>query len=202
MSEITPNEEFVKANFDSTVKLVEKLSTTSHLKTMLEFLGDRYALCPASANKDYFSAFPGGLAYHNLNVVKWIGKFANLLCPDVYSKETLLKVALLAEIGKVGDLEHDYYLATDQKWQRDRGIFYEINKDISFMRIPQRSLFLANNFGVPLTQEEYLAILLFEGQNDETNSAYKYREPKLSLILQYANQWAQRSEKENVVNFP
>ena len=166
---------------------------------MAKMLGERYALCPASANIDYYSAFPGGLVYHTLHLLQWVGRFSNLMCPNVFSKETLLKVSVLAEIGKVGDLQSDYFIPTTTKWQKEKGYMYEINQNVSYMRMNQRSLFLAKEFNIPLTFDEYTAILLSDKTNEESSNNYKYREPDLALVLQNANQWAQRLESKNTI---
>lgn len=208
MPEITPDFEFIKKNYDKTLELIKKVYKTEDEKVfvppllrMIESLGERYAICPASSNKDYYSAFPGGLCYHNLHVLQWIGRFASIMAPKEYSPETLLKVSILHSIGKIGDWNLDLYLPVQEDWKKKNGTYYDVNSDIQFMKIPQRSLYLASQYNVPLTQEEYLAILLSEGQNDDENAQYRYRETKLSIILHYANYWAQRLERENKINY-
>lgn len=200
---ITPNEEFIKKNYDKTTDLIRKVcgENTSLLK-MIEDLGVRYAICPASSHENYYSAFPGGLAYHNLHVLQWMGRFASLLAPKEYSNESMLKVSILSEIGKIGDIQNDLYLPTQDDWKKKNGQHYDVNNNIQYMRVNQRSLFLAAHYGVSLTQDEYLAILLSEGQNEDANVLYRYKDPKLALILQYANSWAQKLEKENTINWP
>jgi hypothetical protein len=206
VTDIIANEEFIKRNYDKTLDLIRKVFKSGDEDTfippllrMIEDLGERYAICPASSNKDYYSAFPGGLCYHNLHVLTWIGRVATTLAPKEFSNETLLTVSLLHSIGKVGDEKHDLYVPTKEDWKIKNGTYYDINPDLQYIRVPQRSLYLASRYNIPLTQDEYLAIMLAEGQNDEANSSYRYREPKLALILQYATQWAERIEKENNV---
>jgi len=103
-----------------------------------------------------------------------------------------------------GNILKEAYFEKDlaEDWKIKNGTYYDINPDINFMRIQQRSLHLANQYGVPLEEEEYLAILLSEGQNDDTNASYKYREPDLATILHYANDWCQRIEKQTKVAWP
>lgn len=203
MAEINPTEEFIRRNYEKTAELLKKVySTESPLLKLVQDLGERYALCPASSHKDYYSAFPGGLCYHNLHVLQWMNRFAAIMAPNLYSSETLLKLSILHDIGKIGDQKDDLYLPTNEDWKRRNGQYYDVNPNMQFMRIPQRSLFLATQYGIPLTQEEYLAIMLYEGQEDEANSTYKYREPKLATILYFASTWAQKIEKENIIQWP
>jgi hypothetical protein len=132
--------------------------------------------------------------------LQWVGRFSNLMSPHVYSKDTLLKVSILAEIGKVGDMNENYFVSTQTQWQRDKGWMYEINNKVSYMRINQRCLYLAKEFNIPLSSDEYLAILLADKTNED-NEGYKHREPALALILQYANQWSQKLESQNIIHY-
>jgi hypothetical protein len=136
-------------------------------------------------------------------VVGWLTQFASIVAraDPGFNPTSLMKVALLHCVGKVGTMTEDYYLPQSSQWHKDRGMLYEINPDIQYMKIPQRSLFLAQEAGIKLTQDEYLAIQLSDGQYDDSNSSYKYKEPKLALVLQNAVQWARKLEKENTVKF-
>jgi hypothetical protein len=111
-------------------------------------------------------------------------------------------MAILAEVGKVGDMENNYFVPTKEKWKIDKGQYYDYNENISFMRVPHRSLFLTKEFSIPLSSDEYLAILLSDGNKEEGVAAYRYREPKLATLLQHAIKWAEISEKENIINYP
>lgn len=201
MANITPNEDFIKRNYEKTISLIRTVcGADSPMLKMFEELGDRYAICPASSHADYYSAFPGGLCYHNLHVLQWVGRFASLLDPDKqYSKETLLKISFLSEVGKVGNETKDLYVPTKEDWKKKHGQYYDVNSDIEYMRTNQRSLYMASRYGISLTEDEYLAILLADGQSENANAAYRYKEPKLSLILQYANSWSQKLEKSNTI---
>jgi len=202
---INPDEKFLMKNYHKTVELVAKtFQTDSHpLLDMLETFGERYVISPASPKKDFHSCFPGGLAFHNLNVIIWAGKFAQLLAPGKYDRKTLVTVGFLHDIGKVGDLENEYYIPTKDKWQRDRGIFYTTNWDMQYMKIPHRSLYLAQHFyakhNMSLSKDEYLAIMLHDGMYDDSNRNYSFKEPDLADILHQADCWVSRLEKDNEI---
>jgi len=193
---IVPDENFIINNFDKTIKLVREHVDGTSLIDMLEFFGERYATCPASSKKEYYSWFPGGLAYHNLFTFFWAKKFASIMSPDKYNTSTLLKVSILHEIGKVGNKEEDYYIPQTSDWHRDQGMYYSINDKIPYMKINQRSLCLAQEFGVALSEKEYIAILALE------NNFFKFKESSLSLVLEFAANWAKKLEKQNVIILP
>ena len=195
---IDPNEDFIRNNWEKTLKIIEPYEKLSDLIKKLDI---RYYLSPASPKKDFHAAFPGGLAYHNLHVLGWLGKFAKIMTPGRYNKETLVKVGILHDLGKCGDFDHDYYKSVESgsRWHQERGIFYETNKKIQYMRIPHRSLFLAQEYNIPLSKEEYLAIMLHDGQYDEANRNYSHKEPDLAMVLHFADLWASKIEKQTKI---
>lgn len=200
--EIRPNEEFIASNYDKTMQFIDKIFTGQQKENILSFFkefSDRYAICPASTQKEFYSAFPGGLCYHNLNVLKYCVKLNNELCGGKYTKDTLFLVSLFHEIGKIGDKEQEYYVSSDSDWKRDKGIYYDINDKIDFMSIEHRSLYLLNNFKIHLTRDEFLAILLHQGHTNEANKSYKYKESEFAALFYMADQWAIKQEKQNTI---
>ena len=124
-----------------------------------------------------------------------------MMAPNQYTLDTLLTVSLLHDLGKLGTTDEKYYLDQQSQWHRDKGMLYEINPKLQHMSIPHRSLFLAQEHNVLLANEAYLAILLHEGQLDDANKSYKYKEPTLAIILQYAVQYARKLEKDNIIQW-
>lgn len=208
---INPNEEFITKNYKKTIELIAKtFEDPNHpLLNMLKWeeLGERYALSPASPKRDYHGSFPGGLCYHNLHVLNWLGKFAALLAPGKYTMRNLVTVGIFHDFGKIGDLEHEYYVrAPASDWHKKKGIFYETNREMQYMKIPHRSLYLAQHYygeqGLSLSKDEYLAIMLHDGMYEESNRTYSFKEPDLAYILHQADYWAARLEKQhNVVGW-
>lgn len=200
MKTIIPDEEFIKKNFEKTLSLIDSTIVSERKQKILDlfsFFDTRYATAPASQQKSYYSAFSGGLCFHNLNVLQWVGRFAGMMAKDEFSNETLLVISLLHDIGLLGTKETEYFLPQTNKWKKDQGVMFEINPEISFVKIPHRSLFLLQRFEVKLTEDEYLAILLQDGQMDNSNEHYKFKEPKLADILQISKSYAMRLEREN-----
>ena len=200
--EIYPTQEWIAGNFESTMSLIGKNLGDCPLGGLIERLGERYATCPASTRKEYYSAFPGGLCYHNLHVLKWINKFASIMMPQVVPTGTMVKLAVLHEIGKVGTLEQEYYVRENSNYYNEKGYYYTYNQKVPYMKVSDRSLYLAQQYGITLTEEEYLSILLYEGHHDEDNDSHKYKEPPLALVLRNASTWARKLESDNVIHWP
>lgn len=179
-------------------KLIDKLPTgrKEKVKSMLNGpVGDIYFTAPASLREEYHSCFVGGLAQHSLNVVKYLRKLSDALCPGEYSSDTQIFVGLFHDLGKAGDGEHDYYVPNPSDWHRSKGMLYEVNKDCAYMPTSERGLYLLQLYGIEVSPEEYLAIRLNDGQYDETNRNYRMKEPKLALLVHWADMWATKMEK-------
>jgi hypothetical protein len=196
MSNKNLSAEQIDTNYKKIVEFVEKLGERSELvKSMLDVLGERFALCPASSRLDQHSCFPGGLIEHSLNVLVNALKIRKVFEYDI-SLESIIITALFHDLGKIGNLEESYYVEQDSQWHRDKlGELYKYNKNIQFMTVPHRSIFLLQHFGVKLSQDEMIAILIHDGQHIDDNKSYKNREPQLADLIHQADFIASKQEK-------
>ena len=157
-----------------------------NLDRMVEKLGERLSVSPASSRIDQYNAYPGGLIQHTLDVTstaRTVNDSHNL----GLHVNSILKVCLLHDLGKIGDLENDYFVSQDSDWHRDKlGQMFKFNEKISKMSVSHRSLFLLQSFNVSLTKDEWLAIQLSSGFHFEENRFYVGHEPTLALALQQA----------------
>lgn len=153
------NERELNDIWTSYVKLSEKI--TSHgqgISKMLDTLGERLILCPAEPRNDSPGCGPGGLVSQAITVAKGMKRLNDTFDMGA-SNESILTVGLFHEIGKVGTLTESYFLNEDENWRREKhGSFYKLNDKISKMSVPERSIYLLQHFGVPLEEEEFLAI--------------------------------------------
>lgn len=194
--EISP--EKIAENFEKFESLCKRLGDRSeNVLKMVEHLGERLALCPASARVEHHSCFPGGLVDHSLRVLTTAGKLAKTHGCE-FPLESLIISCLFHDLGKVGDENEDYYVVQKSDWHRDKGMLYEYNEKISYMSVPHRSVYLMQRFDIKLSQEEYLAILLNDGQYVEANKPYAMREPLLSMIVHQADAFSTMWEKTNL----
>jgi hypothetical protein len=101
------------------------------------------------------------------------------------SLASILKVGLLHDIGKVGDLENEYFIEQDSDWHIEKlGQVYKFNDKIDKMSISHRSIYILQRFGVTLSKDEWLAIQLAQGSHFEENRFYVDNEPTLAILLQ------------------
>ena len=148
-----------------------------NLLKMYEDFKERMMFAPASAKGDYHNAMPGGYVEHILHIIQfslqlkkvWEDNGAEINFTD----EELVFAAMHHDLGKVGDLEHDYYIPQDSDWHRkNQGAIYKHNPQLQYMKVPDRGLWLLQHYGVKVSDKEYLGIKLADGLYDDCNTAY------------------------------
>jgi hypothetical protein len=175
----------IENNWNVFEKLCNK-AVKSGMDGLLESLGERLSTCPASARLDQYSAYLGGLVQHSLDVTSTMRKINE--SHDLGLKmNSILRVGLLHDIGKVGSIEKDYFIPQDSDWHREKlGQVFKFNDDLNRMSTSHRSLCLLQEFGITLSSDEWISIQLASGSHFEENRFYVGHEPTLALVLQSA----------------
>jgi len=198
------SEEQISKNILTIQKMVitwpkERARLVSKMLATPSVVGEEFFTAPASVKEEYHNCFPGGLADHSLRVVENLKRIAADLAPGKFNDATLEFVGLFHDLGKVGDGTNPYYVPNPDAWQRtNRGMLYIINRNCAYMPTSERGLFVLQKFGIELTSDEYLAIRLNDGQYDDTNKAYRMKEPDLAILVHFADRWATSQEKANL----
>jgi hypothetical protein len=175
--------EKIESNWKTYESLCRRLSDHS-INSLLDTMGERIVMCPASSRTDQYNCAPGGLVQHSMDTTITMRTLNESLGFDLPTA-SILKVGLLHDIGKVGDAENDYFVEQDSDWHREKlGQHYKYNDALQKMSVSHRSLCLLQSFGVQLTTEEWLAIQLAQGSHFEENRFYVGDEPSLALLLQ------------------
>lgn len=196
MCDVDDSVKAIEKNFDMFRGLCEKLGDRSEaVLAGVDSMAERIAMAPASSRLEYHNAFPGGLVEHSIRVLRKATSIAKALGVNV-SSESLILASLFHDFGKVGNLDHDYYVDEDSQWHRERGKMYNHNSNVRIKPTGQGALFLLQSWGVRLSEEEYMAILLNDGQYVDENRPYRQSEPDLAMVIHQADIWACREEKE------
>ena len=135
---------------------------------LMKFLGEAFIKAPASSMLEYHNAFEGGLIDHLLRTTTHAVKINETL-PDSLKvdKNSLVKACLLHQIGKA-----NLYTPCTSDWHRKNlGKMYEFNEDLTSMRVGERSIYYAMSHGITFTEDEFIAILNFD-KNDDKMSEY------------------------------
>jgi hypothetical protein len=196
MSLFENNEEKVQQDYDKLMEYLKADPRWEQLKPMYDAFGDELALAPASGRAHYHNAFPGGYLDHVLRVTDTALKVAGLykgMEGDInFTKQELVFAALHHDLGKLGFPGEPYYLEQDSDWHRKRGELYKYNDNIQYMKVTDRALFMLQQYNVPVTLNETLAIKLSDGVYDEGNRAYlmNHTPYPMKTNLMYIVHWA------------
>jgi len=190
--------------FDSFLSGIQSIEDDTRRKAigqMMNEIGERLLSAPASFKTTYHNCFRGGLAEHSLRVYKILDKLCDEYAPEI-PNDTKIIVALFHDLGKIGDVNNDYYIPEDSTWHQEKlGQYYKINDEMTYMTHDVRSLFLLNHFNIDLTDDEYQAILIHAGQYNEENKPYKHKECMLAVLLHMADHLACSIERQKYKRF-
>jgi hypothetical protein len=157
---------------------------------LMAFLGPDFIKAPATAIKDQYNAFEGGLIDHLLNVTKYAVIFNNAL-PETekVDQKSLIRVCLLHQIGKAF-----IFIPNTSEWHiKNQGKMYEFDNTKVAMRVSERSVYYAINNGVKLTEEEFSAIIMSDKTDDKMA---EFHNTMLGDILKTAILFAIKNEKK------
>ena len=174
------SEQQIVENWNKLMKLIEDTfegDRLKKLKTMYVYFEDRMSVAPASGKAAYHNAMVGGYVEHVLHVVDsalqikelWEKNGATINFTD----EELIFAAMHHDLGKVGDLDEDYYIPQDSEWHRkNRGEIFKHNPKLQYMSVTDRAIFLLGHFKIPMSQWEYIGLRLTDGMYEEANKTY------------------------------
>ena len=175
-------------------KLKEKvIERKTAFEELIHFLEKETAWLTAPASIKYHLCRKQGLLEHSINVTETMLMLRGILAPEL-SEESCVIVALLHDLGKAGVAGQSQYIENfpSEKQQRfgyPANTPYRYNNDLTYLSVPIRSLYLILPY-LPLTQEEAQAIAYHDGQYVPENRSVAAKEDKLTLLLQYADNWS------------
>ena len=148
-----------------------------NLNKMYDYFEDRMCMAPASGKEHYHYAHVGGYVEHVLHIIDYAqqikGTWENNGATINFTDEELIFAAMHHDLGKVGDLEEDYYIPQDSDWHRkNQGSIFKHNPKIEYMTVTDRALWLLQHFGVSMTQNEFIGLRLTDGMYEEANKSY------------------------------
>lgn len=161
--------------------LIDKYLPEGERKTkLIKFYKDRevtLATAPASTKLSHHNCFAGGYVDHVVRVTE-----AALVMDKVWDRfqqsrnhttEELVFAAINHDLGKLGTNEQPFYIPSVSEWHmKNQGKYYDYNPAITHMRIADRSLFYLQQAGIPVTENEYIAIKIHDSLYEKGNEAY------------------------------
>ena len=166
------------------------------LNKMYDYFEDRMVLAPASGRAHFHNAMVGGYVEHILHVVKFSQQvrdtWENNGATINFTNEELVFAALHHDLGKVGDLEFDYYIPQESDWHRkNRGEIFTHNGALQYMTVTDRAVYILNQFQIQMSENEYIGLRLADGMYEEANKSY---------YMSYNPDWALKSNIAYVIH--
>jgi len=173
-------EQQILDNWNKLIKLIEDTFEGERKEKLLEmykYFENRMVTAPASGKAAYHNAMVGGYVEHVLHVTDCALKIKNLWESERaminFTDEELIFAAMHHDLGKVGDLDNDYYIPQDSEWHRkNRGEIFKHNPALQYMTVTDRAIFILNHFGIKMSQWEYIGLRLTDGMYEEANKSY------------------------------
>ena len=176
------------------------------LNKMYDYFEERMVVAPASGKPNYHNCYVGGYIDHVLHVTEAAKKlmkvYQEIDAVIDFTEEELVFSAVHHDLGKVGDLDNEYYLVQEDDWRRKKlNEWFTHNPKLQYMSVTDRALWLLQHFDVKVSEMEYLAIKVSDGMYDDSNKQYlKTFKPEnsfhtsLPYIIHWADHMATRAE--------
>ena len=204
--------EEIKNNWDRLMELIDTEFSGERKKQLTDLythFEERISVMPASSFEHFHNCFPGGYVDHILRVCECASELYELwnrmgANSTDYTREELMFAALNHDLGKIGTEEGPQYIPNPSEWHRkNQGKIYNNNPDIPFMMVPDRTVFLLQEWGIKVSYNEYIGIKLHDGVFDDSNKPYFKASMKdskmkthLPILLHHADHMASRIEYE------
>ena len=194
MKEFTPEQ--IHENWVKLINLIKDTFSEEYpdnrrekLLNMYQYFEDRMCVAPASGREHFHNAHVGGYVEHVLHVVDCAVQIKELWVKNNstinFTDEELIFAAMHHDLGKVGDMDKDYYVPQESEWHRkNRGEIFNHNSELQYMTVTDRAIFLLNQFGIKMTEWEYVGLRLTDGLYEEANKSY---------YISYNKDWALKS---------
>ena len=220
MKELTPQQ--IEQNWNKLRNIIKDTfegERLDNLNKMYDHFEDRMCMAPASGKEHFHYAHVGGYVEHVLHIIDYSKQLKGVWETNGatinFTDEELIFAAMHHDLGKVGDLEHDYYVPNESEWHRkNQGAIYTHNKELQHMTVTDRAIFLLGHFKVPMSENEYIGLRLTDGMYEEANKAYyiayqpeRQLRSNIAYILHQADmmathieydEWKRSEEQEDV----
>lgn len=181
------SKEILVSNFSKYKKRLITYVGEQEAESIIEELGGDDAVMNATyANTDNTGlAYDGSFTETVIALTVYAIKINDLLPEEKQvSKESIAKVALLSQIGKVL-----LFKPQTNDWRRKNlGENYSYAELDGAIRVGERSILIAMNSGVKFTEFEFEAMRIMDKQNENADNYSKYFSGTLSMVIKQANE--------------
>ena len=203
------NQEQMDNNWKELMTIIDKHFEGEQKENILKLhsdFEDEYKTAPASGRPNYHNCFKGGYLDHVLHVIKNSLMIKNQYVANgvkcIHSDSDVVLAAMFHDLGKLGDGTQPYYKYQTDDWRRKKlNEWYTHNKDLDFMTVHDRALWILAKYNVDLNPHVYKAILCADGLFDPAAETYfrSYVDTRhcLGSIVHFGDWLSTICEKQN-----
>ena len=174
------NQEQMDNNWTELMSIIDKYFEGEQKENILKLhsdFEDEYKTAPASGRPNYHNCFKGGYLDHILHVIKnslmikrqYESNGVNVIHTD----SDVVLAAMFHDLGKLGDGTQPYYKYQTDDWRRKKlKEYYTHNKDLDYMTVHDRALWLLSKYHIDVNPHVYKAILCADGLFDPAAETY------------------------------
>ena len=174
------NQEQMDNNWTELMSIIDEHFEGEQKENILKLhrdFDDEYKTAPASGRPNYHNCFKGGYLDHVLHVIKnslMIKKqYESNGVKCIHSDSDVVLAAMFHDLGKLGDGTQPYYKYQTDDWRRKKlKEWYTHNKDLDFMTVHDRALWILAKYNVDLNPHVYKAIICADGLFDPAAETY------------------------------
>ena len=171
--------------FESYTKILKKYFPDKGMDRFLEDFGTRLATCPRALESNKGGEY-GDLVKYQMKIAvraKEISKITQEECDS----RSAVRVALVHELGKLGDEENELFVSQESQWHRDKlGQNFKYNEMCNKMTVAHRTLYLLQKYEIQLSQDEWITVMTCQGAHFPENAFYANSTSPLSGVINFA----------------
>ena len=203
------NQEQMDNNWTELMSIIDKHFEGKQKENILKLhsdFEDEYKTAPASGRPNYHNCFKGGYLDHILHVIKnslMIKKqYEGNGVKPIHSDADVVLAAMFHDLGKLGDGTQPYYKYQTDDWRRKKlNEWYTHNKDLDYMTVHDRALWILAKYHVDVNPHVYKAIISADGLFDPAAETYfrAYNDTRhvLGSIVHFGDWLSTICEKQN-----
>ena len=203
------NQEQMDNNWTELMSIIDKHFEGEQKENILKLhsdFEDEYKTAPASGRPNYHNCFKGGYLDHVLHVIKnslMIKKqYEGNGVKVIHSDSDVVLAAMFHDLGKLGDGTQPYYKYQSDDWRRKKlNEWYTHNKDLDYMTVHDRALWILAKYHIDVNPHVYKAILCADGLFDPAAETYfrAYNDTRhvLGSIIHFGDWLSTICEKQN-----
>lgn len=177
---LTENE--IQSNYKECIDYISGVFKGERKKKILHMfsedeMGMEMATAPASGTQHFHLAVPGGYNIHVMNVIK--NSFGQKKLFEMgggkvdWTDEEMVFSSLFHDLGKLGTKEEgSQYVPQTEDWKAKKGEVYKFNKNLPYMEVTDRSMYILQKYGITYDWKEFISIRLSDGMYNEANKKY------------------------------